>query len=74
MIRLKLINEAYTNNDLDFKHKNTSHTPSDMLSKLVPASTHQNVRKFIDGQTPLVTGSTISFSNEKKDKLAEHFL
>ena len=71
MIRLSLINEAYVNGDIDLR---TSNIPSDILSKLVPATTHQYLRKFIDGQTPLVTDSTISCSNEKKDDSAKHFL
>ena len=74
MIRLKIINEAYINGDIEFQQTSTSHIPSDMLSKLVPAPTHQYLRKFINGQTPLVTDSTISFSNEKKDDPAENFL
>ena len=74
MIRLKIINEAYINGDIDFQHMSTSHIPSDMLSKLVPAPTHQYLRKFINEQTPLVNDSTISFANEKKDDTAEHFL
>ena len=67
MIGLSLINEAYENGDIDFHHMSTSDIPSDMLNKLVPASTYQHLRKFINGQTPLVTDSTISCSNEKKD-------
>ena len=67
MIRLSLINEAYENGDIDSKDMSTSNIPSDMLSKLVPAPTHQHFRKFGNGQTPLVTDSTISCSNEKKD-------
>ena len=47
MIRLSLINEAYINGDIDFKHMSTSHIPSDMLSKLFPAPTHQHPRKLI---------------------------
>ena len=74
MIRLKIINEAYINDDIDFQHMGTSHIPLHMLSKLVPAPTHQYLRKFINRQTPLVTDSAISFSNEKKDDPAEHFL
>ena len=74
MIRLKIINEAYINGDIDFQHMSPSHIPSDMLSKLVPTTTHQYLRKFINGQTPLVTESTLSFSNEKKDDPAENFL
>lgn len=31
MIRLSLINEAYTNGNIDFKHMSTSHITSDML-------------------------------------------
>ena len=74
MIRLSLINEAYENGDIDFHHMSTSDIPSDMLGKLVPAPTHQHLRKFTNGQTPLVTDSTISCSNEKKDNTTEHFL
>ena len=74
MIRLRLINEAYTNGDIDFKYMSTSHIPSDMLSKLLPAPTHQHLRKVINGQTSLVTDSTISFSNEKKTDPTENFL
>ena len=32
MIRLKIINEAYINGDIDFQHTNTSHIPSDVLT------------------------------------------
>ena len=66
MIRLSLINEAYVNGDMDFQHMSTSNIPSDMLSKLVLAPTHQHLRKFINGQTPVVTNSTTSFSSERK--------
>ena len=74
MIRLSLINEAYDNGDIDFHYMKTSDIPSDMLSKLVPASTHQHLRKFINGQMPLVTDSTISYSKEKKENTTDHFL
>ena len=74
MIRLSLINEAHVNGDIDFQHMSTSNIPSDMFSKLIPAPTRQYLRKFINGQTPLVTNLTISFSNEKKDHSAKHFL
>ena len=47
MIRLSLINKTYVNGDIDFKHMSISHTPADMLSKLVPTPTHQQLWKFI---------------------------
>ena len=74
MIRLSLINEAYDNGDIDFHYMKTSDIPSDMLSKLVPASTHQHLRKFINGQMSLVTDSTISYSKGKKENTTDHFL
>ena len=74
IIRLSLINEAFVNGDIDFKRMSTSHIPSDMLSKLVPAPTDQHLRKFINGQAPLITDSTISFSNEKKVEPDANFL
>ena len=66
MIRLSLINEVYINGDIDFKHMSTSHIPSGVLNKLVPAPTYQHLRKFLNGQSPLITDSTISFVNERK--------
>ena len=45
MIRLSIINEAYVDGDIDLKHKSTQHIPSDMLSKLVPVTTHQHFKK-----------------------------
>ena len=74
MIRLSLINEAYDNGDIDFHYMKTSDIPSNMLSKLVPVPTHQHLRKFINGQMPLITDSTISYPNEKKDNATEHYL
>ena len=74
MIRLSLINEAYNNGDIDFHYMRTSNIPSDVLSKLVPAPTHQHLRKFINGQMSLITDSTISSSTEKKDNTTEHYL
>ena len=74
MIQLSIISKAYVNGDIDFKNLSITHIPSDMLSKLVPAPTHQYLTTFINGQTPLVTDSTISFSNEKKASSTENFL
>ena len=74
MIRLSLINEAYINGDIDFKHMSTSHIPSDMLSKLVPAPTHQHLRKFLNGQSPLINDSTLSIVSEKKARSDDNFL
>ena len=73
IISLSLINETYMNGDIDFKHMST-YTPSDMLSKLVPAPTHQYLRKFLNSQSPLVTDSTISIVNEKKASSDDNFL
>ena len=42
MIHLRIINEAYTNGDIDFKHMSTENIPVDMLSKLVPADLKHN--------------------------------
>ena len=67
MSRLSIINEAYANGGIDFKHMSTTHVLSDMLSKLVPAPTHQHLRKVINGQTPLITDLTISLPSEMKE-------
>ena len=67
MIRLSLINKAYENGYIDLKHISTTHIPSDMLSKMVPAPTDQYMRKFVNGQTPVVTDSTISLPNETNE-------
>ena len=74
MIRLSLMNEAFVNDVIDFKHMSTSHIPSDMLSKLVQAPTHQHLLTFINGQAPLITDSTISFSNATKVEPNANFL
>ena len=73
VIRLSLINKAFVNGDTNFKHMSISRIPSDILSKLVPAPTHQ-LRTFINGQAPLITDSTILFSNEKKVEPDANFL
>ena len=49
MIRLRIINEAYTNGDIDFKHMSTKNIRADMLSKSVPAPVHQHQRQFVTG-------------------------
>ena len=63
IIRLVMINEAYANGDIDLKHMSAIHISSDMLSKLVPAPTHQYLRKIVTCQQPSVIDSTISLPN-----------
>ena len=68
LIRLRIINEAYMIDDIEFKRMSMKNIPSDMLSKLVPAPVHQH------GQIPLVTDSTISLPNMMKTILRLNFV
>ena len=63
-----ITNEAYINDDIELKHTQSEHVPSDMLCKLVPAPRHQYLRQFVDDQIPSISYSKISPQIEKANR------